>query len=278
MIGRLGAAMLLATTVGATAQTVTVRSGDHASFARLVFEFATGRPDWRLDREGGGYVLTFDAPDLRLDTNDVFRLIGRDRVESVVQDGPGGPLRIGLSCDCHAEGFEYRTSVLVIDIRDGPAPGVSEPGTPPASDPGPDWAQSANRPLPVPGSPVPGAVLPFSWELETGMDRTSPRTVTDFDPGDAENAPGAMLSASARDAVAVEAIAERLARASSQGLVELAPGSIARGANRSKRTVQSLWGAVTPGERTNLCRDYGASCCQCLELAVGSKNIIILLM
>jgi hypothetical protein len=225
MIGRLGAAILLVTTTAAMAQTVTVRSGDHDGFARLVLEFPQGRPGWRLAREGRGYLLGLDSPDLRLDTGDVFRLIGRDRVESVAQDGPGDPLSIGLACDCHAEAFEYGASALVIDIRDGPAPAISPSDA--GADPGGavTSASSTSLPLPVPGPTVPGAVLPFSWETETGLAGRSPESVTNRDTKRSATAtdilPAALPDGLARDAVAVEAIAGQLGRASSQGLVEL---------------------------------------------------------
>jgi hypothetical protein len=120
-----GAAVLLWLAAGpAGAQTVTVRSGEHAGFTRLVLGLpaATG---WRLNRTDDGYALAFSRA-LRFDLGQVFRLIPRDRLAAIWADPASGDLRLGLGCRCHAAASEDGPGVLVIDLRDGPPP----PGSP----------------------------------------------------------------------------------------------------------------------------------------------------
>ena len=166
----------------AQSRTVTLRSGDHPGYARLVLDFPGPRPPWRLGRAGQVYLLDLDAGDVRIDTSGVYRLIGRDRITGVAQNELGGPLAIDLGCDCHADAFEFGDASIVIDIRDGPPPPGSafETGLPAPLGPGNsddadqvEWDQDNGDPgqiaMPLPGSdlsaaPVAGAILPFEWQ------------------------------------------------------------------------------------------------------------------
>ncbi len=152
------------------AQTVEVRSGEHAEFSRMVFEF--GSPTgWALGKTDTGYDLRVQRPGAEFDLSRVFEMIPRDRVAKVTPLETEDGIAIAVACDCHADAFEIRPGVLVIDIVSGPpqsdaqfeaplepaqvadhpaeAPVVSSsdaPGTPPAR------AASLKRaPLPVLG-------------------------------------------------------------------------------------------------------------------------------
>ncbi|MBN2629949.1 MAG: hypothetical protein JXR75_05355 [Rhodobacteraceae bacterium] len=106
---------------GVQAQDIVVRSGDHAGFTRLVLQ-GTTVTDWTLGRTQTGYGLRFDLETIRYDLASAFDLISRDRIRGLSVDAATGGLDITLGCDCHAIPFEFAPNVLVIDIKDGPAP------------------------------------------------------------------------------------------------------------------------------------------------------------
>ncbi len=111
----------------AAAAPVRVQSGEHAGFSRLVLngigETATG--GWTFGRTEDGYALTLDGPPLGFDVLDVFRLMSRNRVSAVWVDPNTGGLNLRIACACHAIPYELGSGILVIDVRDGPAPSGS---------------------------------------------------------------------------------------------------------------------------------------------------------
>jgi hypothetical protein len=225
MIARIGAILLALAGGGATAQTVTLRSGDHAGYARLVLEFPGERPGWRLARTAEGYALVVDAGGLEIDAGDVFRLIGRTRISSVTQSGPGAPLMIGIACDCHAEAFDFRASAVVIDIRDGPPP-VGSPFEVPLTATGAAGRadDDPRRPATPPAWTSESATaLPFPWQDELEPDRGPPTgpEATGAAPGSLRQRDDGSPLRTIRDVATVEAIAGELSRASSQGLIDL---------------------------------------------------------
>lgn len=113
--------LCLLTVADARAEQVSVQSGEHDGFTRLVFDF-TAPVGWQLTRTDAGYRLALDRPDMRYDLTDVYRPIGRTRLASVWADPENGALMLGIGCACHAFPFELRPDVLVIDLRDGPPP------------------------------------------------------------------------------------------------------------------------------------------------------------
>ena len=110
--------VLLAQT--AAAQTVTVRSGEHDGFTRLVFDLPQSR-DWTLTDEGAGtgIDLVLDGAALLFDTDRVFDRIATDRVASVEALDARNGVRIGLNCRCDVSAFRFGEAMLVLDIRDG---------------------------------------------------------------------------------------------------------------------------------------------------------------
>lgn len=101
----------------AVAQTVTVRSGEHQGFTRLVM-ILPGRPGWRLEPRDRGMSVIFDVPGAVFDTADVFRRIGRGRLAEI--DAPAGQSRLdlGFGCDCETRTFWQGDATLVIDIAE----------------------------------------------------------------------------------------------------------------------------------------------------------------
>ncbi|MFN3971547.1 MAG: hypothetical protein ACK4L4_09255 [Gemmobacter sp.] len=106
------------------AQTVSVKSGEHEGFTRLVLSLPQPAP-WRLWRTEDGYALGLEGAMPRFDLTEVFRLIPRTRLAAIWADPASGQLRLGLACRCHALAFEFRRGIVVIDLRDGPPPAGS---------------------------------------------------------------------------------------------------------------------------------------------------------
>jgi hypothetical protein len=104
----------------ALAQQVSVTTGDHPDFTRVVLE-SPGLTGWRLVRLTDGYALRLRRP-ASFDLDDAFRVITRDRLTGLAALDDGRGLRLTLGCTCHAVGFDYRPGIVVIDLRDGPPP------------------------------------------------------------------------------------------------------------------------------------------------------------
>ncbi len=117
----LAAILLLLLSTAPKAETVMVQSGDHAGFSRLVFPFET-RTGWQMGRIGDRYEIHFSQNDLGFDFSRVFRKIDRSRIKTLrIARRAGKPaVQIELGCDCHADAFEFRPGLLVIDVKDGP--------------------------------------------------------------------------------------------------------------------------------------------------------------
>ena len=108
----------------AAAEVISVRSGDHPTFTRLVLAIPVGR-DWRLGRQGTGYAIdTGDVTDT-FELAVAFEKIQRTRVAALTQGAVPGRLQIDLACACHAQAFLWQPDRVVIDIVEGPAPADS---------------------------------------------------------------------------------------------------------------------------------------------------------
>ena len=102
----------------AQAQTIVTRSGEHDRFTRLVMR-VPDQVNWSVTQNGRMAIVNLGSDSAVFDTDRVFDLIPRTRVQNVRQDGPGQPLRIDLGCDCIVEHFQQADGFLVIDVRDG---------------------------------------------------------------------------------------------------------------------------------------------------------------
>lgn len=105
--------------VGA-AQSITVQTGEHAGFTRVVVTIPSGI-DWRLGRNQDGYLLRLPGTD-GFDLSNFFDLIPRGRISEVSQDAEKGELQFFVACPCFADAFTDSPNILVIDIRTGVAP------------------------------------------------------------------------------------------------------------------------------------------------------------
>lgn len=181
--------------VPAGAETVTVLSGEHRGFTRLALAQEIARP-WRLGRDGKAYVLRLDGAAAEFDAGRVFSRIARRRIDAVSAPRPG-ELRIDLACDCRANAFEERPGLLVIDILDGPPDAQSrfEKALPPLTA------------LAVPTEPLARDDNAIYWRNLLG-ERT-PAAGTGLEPNIALT-------------LARDELMSRLARAASQGVIDLA--------------------------------------------------------
>nr|MCU0901781.1 hypothetical protein [Cypionkella sp.] len=105
----------------AHAQTVSVKSGEHGPFTRLVLQFPR-TVDWVIGRSDVGYGLRIEGPQLTYNLSSVYELITKDRLRSIWVDPATGDLALGVNCPCHVIPFELAGNTLVIDIRDGAPP------------------------------------------------------------------------------------------------------------------------------------------------------------
>ena len=105
----------------ALAQPVQVTSGEHDGFTRLVLDYGAVT-DWQVGRTSDGYEVRLTESRPTYDLTGVYDLIGRGRLASVWVDPANGTLWIGIGCACHAQPFEFRPGIVVIDLKDGPPP------------------------------------------------------------------------------------------------------------------------------------------------------------
>lgn len=132
-----------------SAQTLTVRSGEHGPFTRVVVPLPQGS-DYSIAQEqpGGPVTLTLSATAAQFDTSQAFARIDRSRVADI-QSAGNGQLRIDLACACQGQAFVTGGNLLVVDI----AP--AEPGAAPPLTPAAQHAQPAEPAAPAPSGPNP---------------------------------------------------------------------------------------------------------------------------
>lgn len=108
---------IMLASVAAAAETIALRSGEHAGFSRLVLPLPTGA-NWTLKQNERQVELALTLPGIVFDTAQVFQRIPRTRLIEVAQIGPGSTLALNLGCDCTVTGFTQGGAYLVIDITD----------------------------------------------------------------------------------------------------------------------------------------------------------------
>ncbi|SIO49809.1 hypothetical protein SAMN05444722_2727 [Rhodovulum sp. ES.010] len=197
-------ALFLALAAPGLAQTVTIRSGEHAAFSRLVFETPPDA-DWRLGRSAEGYLLAFENAELAFRFDGVFDLIPRTRIRDVGAAGPG-EVAVQVGEGVHAQAFTLRPGVVVLDIRDGPPPQGSPFETPLAqAQPDPPPA-----PVPEPVAPRPAVRLP----IDVGRTPPPPLVGRFLPPERRPAAPDPRVESARND------LLKQIGRAASQGLLE----------------------------------------------------------
>ena len=102
-----------------SAETISVQTGEHADFSRVVLAPARAT-DWSLTPTEQGYRLQFVRKDITFDTRRAFDLIPRDRIERIVAAQDAGALDFSLKEGISARSFETGDGVVVIDFSAAP--------------------------------------------------------------------------------------------------------------------------------------------------------------
>lgn len=114
-------AFLGAATGGAAAQTtISVRSGEHGGYTRLVVQVPSGT-SWRLTHRKNGASLSLGLTDVVFDMKSVFTRLSGNRLSGLTQAQPGAPLEMEFGCDCAATAFLFKGTMVVVDIAPGKA-------------------------------------------------------------------------------------------------------------------------------------------------------------
>lgn len=100
-------------------QQITVRSGEHGTFTRLVFNIPS-ETDWELvpDQAENNIRLNLDMPPTTFDTTTVFSKIAKNRVSNLEDVPNSASIDINLSCDCISKAFMFQDRMLVIDLME----------------------------------------------------------------------------------------------------------------------------------------------------------------
>lgn len=215
MIRFVAVILLAVLPLAAVAQPVRVSTGEHDGFTRLVLDYGTP-VDWQVGRTLDGYELRLANARPSYDLTEVYDPIGRRRLASVWVDPDGGALRIGIGCACHAQPFEFRPGIVVIDLKDGPPPsgstfevalnGEAMPGLSPRP-PRRPRARPARFEGPPPATQIPAR---YDW------------TALVLDPGSAPSAAPVLPAADPALQPLREVLLQQLSRGVAQGVVEMA--------------------------------------------------------
>ncbi|WP_457649680.1 hypothetical protein [Profundibacter sp.] len=119
--------------VAGFAQKILVRSGEHGDFSRLAFSFATP-VEWKMGRVANGYEIRLQGNSVPIDISGVYRRISRERIKNISVSKGNSSIVLSVDCPCHADAFEFRAGLLVVDIKDGLPKGDSPFETAFASD------------------------------------------------------------------------------------------------------------------------------------------------
>ncbi|WP_108860026.1 hypothetical protein [Ruegeria sp. Alg231-54] len=116
---------LTATAVQAQAQDVQVRSGEHDGYTRLVVQVPAGTK-WVLTHKKNGARLKVELEKVNFDTAAVFRRLTQNRLAAISQSEQGAALDMQFGCDCVANAFLFKGTMIVVDIAPGSAlPAIS---------------------------------------------------------------------------------------------------------------------------------------------------------
>jgi len=118
------AAFLICLPAMGMAKSIIVRSGDHADFSRLTFDFNES-VGWKMGRVPQGYEIRLNQTDAELDISGVYRRISHERIKDIEISQDSSRIVLALGCECHADAFEFRPGLLVIDVKEGSPPNGS---------------------------------------------------------------------------------------------------------------------------------------------------------
>ncbi len=114
-------ALILSASPLAAQQVVSVQSGEHDGFSRLVLTIDPN-VNWQLDTRRGMAAIRFPDQVLSFTTAQVFDRISTDRIGGVTaaQLENGAELQLELDCKCEVKTFAFNNNYIVIDVFDGP--------------------------------------------------------------------------------------------------------------------------------------------------------------
>lgn len=197
---------------------VTVRTGEHGAFTRVVVQMPQNAT-WRLTQSEAQAQLVIDGVDVTFNLSRVFDRINRNRIRSIVQEQPGMPLVLSLGCKCVVEATQGQNRLVILDVREGKAPNLA-----------------SDRLLPT----LSGQAYRFSFLGQTGATRLDPLAASPTKNDETQSKPAVAMDADlpllptqqaanpvlmpkVRDlsqmALFERLVASRLERASRQGLV-----------------------------------------------------------
>jgi len=124
---------------------ITVRSGEHPTFARLVFDI-DHHTKWSLNGLGTRHFLSFQPVPETINLSRIFRFIPKDRLLSVrAVDGQPGRLILETAENQSIKIFEIQPGKLVVDIRAADFGAGSTHNHSRASIPGPAGSSAENH-------------------------------------------------------------------------------------------------------------------------------------
>ncbi len=111
----------------AAQQVVSVKSGEHDGFSRLVLRIDP-EVEWALVETPGRATLRFMDQSLSFSTARVFDRIGTDRIAglSEARSETGSELVVELPCACEVQSYAFNDNYIVLDVYDGPPLGPDE--------------------------------------------------------------------------------------------------------------------------------------------------------
>lgn len=189
---------LLMWPVALVADPVSIRSGEHDTFSRLVMSIGI-ETDWSVTANETGFELELTGRAEGFEVAQIFERIPRDRLIDVTQTSPT-TLQLEVDCPCDIDAFIWQPGELVVDIVDGSE--TIEPDTPPVID-----LRIADAPL-IDAPSDPSLEFPNFLQLTP----STPMTEVTKDTPETE---GTDLNI----AMTETALAEGIARAASQGFL-----------------------------------------------------------
>ncbi|HIP22346.1 MAG TPA: hypothetical protein EYG79_01950, partial [Rhodobacteraceae bacterium] len=115
-------ALILSASPLAAQQVVSVTSGEHEGYSRLVLRIDP-EVDWEIVEAHGKATVRFPSQSLTFSTSRVFDRISTERIAglSEASSGEDSHLQLELNCKCEVQSFAFNENYIVIDVYDGPA-------------------------------------------------------------------------------------------------------------------------------------------------------------
>ena len=105
----------------AQAETITVRSGEHEGFSRIVVDLPEPTT-WTMEQNDLGYQLDLERPDSRFVLDSIFQRVPRTRVIGVRQLEGRSSLIFRVAEQIEAKAFTLDGGAIVVDFSDAPLP------------------------------------------------------------------------------------------------------------------------------------------------------------